>query len=58
MAEARARNRILHPFGGGSEKGEFRRQWRLRWIAFAAVILWIITVAVMLVVAIWDLVAA
>ena len=37
IAEARAKSRLLHPFGGGDVEAEFRQQWRMRWIGRAAI---------------------
>lgn len=38
IAEARARSRLLHPFGGGDVEMEFRQQWRMRWVLWVAVV--------------------
>ena len=38
IAEARARSRILHPFGGGDVETEFRQEWRMRWLIWVAVV--------------------
>jgi hypothetical protein len=45
IAEARAKSRILHPFGGGDVEVEFRRQWRLRWVIWVVVPGYVIGVA-------------
>jgi hypothetical protein len=38
IAETRAKSRLLHPFGGGDVVQEFRRQWRLRWVGWIAIL--------------------
>jgi hypothetical protein len=38
IAEARARSRLLHPFGGGDVETEFKWQWRMRWLIWPIVL--------------------
>jgi hypothetical protein len=38
IAEARARSRLLHPFGKGDVETEFRQQWRMRWVGYVAIV--------------------
>jgi hypothetical protein len=43
-ADFRARSRVLHALGGGDAETEFKRLWRMRWVALVGAVLWVFAV--------------
>jgi hypothetical protein len=57
VAEARARSRVLHPFGGGDVEREFEGQRRFRWITRLALIGYVVGTLTLLIAAIAGIVS-